>query len=53
MKDRLLEKDVARQRMSIDEAKIVKERINPTTTLDGLSEVDFVIEAAPVRSLTF
>ncbi|KAI9793044.1 MAG: hypothetical protein M1816_000942 [Peltula sp. TS41687] len=43
----LLEKDVGRRRITNDEAKIIKELIKPTTSLDGLSDVDFVIEAVP------
>jgi 3-hydroxybutyryl-CoA dehydrogenase len=46
--DKLLEKDVAKQRLSKDEATKVRERLTPTTKYEDLSDVDFVIEAVPV-----
>lgn len=47
--DKLLEKDVAKQRISQDEATATRGRLTSTTSLDELSDVDFVIEAVPVR----
>jgi 3-hydroxybutyryl-CoA dehydrogenase len=46
--DKLLEKDVAKQRISKDEASAAREKLMPSTSLDDLSDVDFVIEAVPV-----
>lgn len=45
--DKLLEKDVAKQRISKDDAIAIRERLTTSTTLDDLSDVDFVIEAVP------
>ncbi|KAH7046052.1 3-hydroxyacyl-CoA dehydrogenase [Macrophomina phaseolina] len=45
--DKLLEKDVAKQRISQDEATATRGRLTSTTSLDELSDVDFVIEAVP------
>jgi 3-hydroxybutyryl-CoA dehydrogenase len=47
--DKLLEKDVAKQRISKEGADATKARISSTTDMDSLSEVDFAIEAVPVR----
>jgi len=46
--DKLLEKDVGKQRLTKDEATTVRERLTSTTKMDDLSDVDFVIEAVPV-----
>lgn len=46
--DKLLEKDVSKQRISKDDATASRERLSSTTRLDDLSDVDFVIEAVPV-----
>jgi 3-hydroxyacyl-CoA dehydrogenase len=46
--DKLLEKDVAKQRLSKDEATEARGRLTSTTNYDNLSDVDFVIEAVPV-----
>lgn len=45
--DKLLEKDVAKERLTRDAADIVRSRITPTLKMDDLSSVDFVIEAVP------
>ncbi|KAI9823377.1 MAG: hypothetical protein M1819_001350 [Sarea resinae] len=45
--DKLLEKDVSKQRVSKDDAVAARERLQPSTKLDDLSSVDFVIEAVP------
>ncbi|KAI9786173.1 MAG: hypothetical protein M1839_007583 [Geoglossum umbratile] len=45
--DKLLEKDVAKQRISKEGADATKARISSTTDMDSLSEVDFAIEAVP------
>jgi 3-hydroxybutyryl-CoA dehydrogenase len=47
--DKLLEKDVAKQRITKDEATSARERLISSTSMDDLSDVDFVIEAVPVR----
>jgi 3-hydroxybutyryl-CoA dehydrogenase len=47
--DKLLEKDVAKQRITQDEATKARERLTSTTKIEDLSDVDFVIEAVPVR----
>ncbi|KAF2098058.1 hypothetical protein NA57DRAFT_66515 [Rhizodiscina lignyota] len=46
-RDRLLEKDVSKERISKDDAEAVRQRFTPSTNLDDLSDVDFVIEAVP------
>ncbi|KAK7552084.1 3-hydroxyacyl-CoA dehydrogenase [Phyllosticta citricarpa] len=45
--DKLLEKDVSKQRISKDEATAARERLSTSTSMDELSGVDFVIEAVP------
>ncbi|KAI9828030.1 MAG: hypothetical protein M1832_003557 [Thelocarpon impressellum] len=45
--DRLLEKDVSKQRISKDEASAVRDRLSTSTSLESLSDIDFVIEAVP------
>lgn len=45
--DKLLEKDVSKQRISQDEAAAARGRLSSTTSLDDLADVDFVIEAVP------
>jgi len=45
--DKLLAKDVGKGRISEEEAKLVRERLTPSTSLEDLSDVDFVIEAVP------
>jgi 3-hydroxybutyryl-CoA dehydrogenase len=49
MVDKLLAKDVAKQRISQEDATAARERLIAGTSLDDLSDVDFVIEAVPVR----
>ncbi|KAI9846798.1 MAG: hypothetical protein M1837_003647 [Sclerophora amabilis] len=52
--DKLLEKDVSKQRLSKDDAAATRGRLTSTTNMDQLSDVDFVIEAVPeVPSLKF
>jgi len=46
--DKLLEKDISKQKITREQAEAVKGRLTTTTTMDALSEVDFVIEAIPV-----
>ena len=48
--DKLLEKDVGKGRISREDAATTRERLTPSTKLEDLSDVDFVIEAVPVRS---
>ena len=43
----MLEKDVSKQRLSKDEATEARARLSPSTRLEDLSDVDFVIEAVP------
>ncbi|KAI9799601.1 MAG: hypothetical protein M1833_003916 [Piccolia ochrophora] len=45
--DKLLDKDVSKQRISKDDASATRERLRSTTRMDDLSDVDFVIEAVP------
>ncbi|MCJ1355278.1 MAG: hypothetical protein MMC33_005269 [Icmadophila ericetorum] len=45
--DRLLEKDVSKQRITQEEADLARSRLKPTTNMSDLSDVDFVIEAVP------
>ncbi|MCJ1385986.1 hypothetical protein MMC17_009111 [Xylographa soralifera] len=45
--DKLLEKDVAKQRISKEDAKACRERLSSSTKMEDLSNVDFVIEAVP------
>lgn len=45
--DKLLAKDVSKQRISQDDADAARERLKPNTEMDALSEVDMVIEAVP------
>jgi len=45
--DKLLEKDVSKQRISQDDATAARGRLSTTTKMDDLSEVDMVIEAVP------
>ena len=47
MKDKLLEKNVAKQRLTQEQADEVRGLITTSLTLEGLSGVDFVIEAVP------
>jgi 3-hydroxybutyryl-CoA dehydrogenase len=52
--DKLLAKDVSKERISQSEADEVRSRLTPTTSMDDLSSVDFVIEAIPeIPSLKF
>merc|ERR1712230_128271 len=45
--DKLLAKDVSKQRITQSESDTIRELLKPSTTMDYLSEVDFVIEAVP------
>ncbi|KAH8882759.1 hypothetical protein GQ53DRAFT_753285 [Thozetella sp. PMI_491] len=45
--EKLLAKDVSKSRISQEEADAVRARLTPTTSLEDLAEVDFVIEAVP------
>jgi 3-hydroxybutyryl-CoA dehydrogenase len=45
--DKLLAKDVSKQRISQDDATAVRERLTTSTKLEDLNQVDFVIEAVP------
>lgn len=47
--EKLLEKDVGKGRISKDDATAARERLASSTKLEDLSDVDFVIEAVPVR----
>jgi hypothetical protein len=47
--DKLLEKDVGKGRISKEDATAARERLSSSTKLEDLSDVDFVIEAVPVR----
>ncbi|KAL1303913.1 hypothetical protein AAFC00_000367 [Neodothiora populina] len=45
--DKLLAKDVAKQRITQDDADAARSRLTSTTSMDDLSNVDMVIEAVP------
>ncbi|EAS29881.3 3-hydroxybutyryl CoA dehydrogenase [Coccidioides immitis RS] len=45
--DKLLEKDVAKERITKDAAVKIRSMLTPTTKLEDVSDVDFVIEAVP------
>lgn len=45
--DKLLDKDVAKERLTRDVADTVRSRITPSLKMDDLSSVDFIIEAVP------
>ncbi|MCJ1362488.1 hypothetical protein MMC16_001591 [Acarospora aff. strigata] len=45
--EKLLEKDVSKQRISKDDATATRNRLSTTTNISDLSTVDFVIEAVP------
>lgn len=44
--DKLLAKDVAKNKITAEHAKITRELVSTTTQMSGLSDADFVIEAA-------
>ena len=45
--DKLLAKDVSKQRITQEQSDEIRSRLTPTTSMDDLSSVDFVIEAVP------
>ncbi|KAH8600841.1 3-hydroxyacyl-CoA dehydrogenase [Bisporella sp. PMI_857] len=45
--DKLLAKDVAKERITQEQSEKFRSLLSPTTNMDSLSEVDFVIEAVP------
>ncbi|KAB8231056.1 hypothetical protein ETB97_011127 [Aspergillus alliaceus] len=45
--DKLLDKDVAKERLTREAADTVRSRITPSLKMDDLSSVDFIIEAVP------
>ena len=45
--DKLLEKDLSKNKLTKDEAIAARERLLPTTKIEDLSSADFVIEAVP------
>ncbi|RHZ62114.1 hypothetical protein CDV55_106378 [Aspergillus turcosus] len=45
--DKLLQKDVSKERLTREAADAVRARITPSLNMDDLSSVDFVIEAVP------
>ncbi|TKA63854.1 hypothetical protein B0A49_09614 [Cryomyces minteri] len=45
--DKLLAKDVFKERISQSDADATRERLSQSTSMDALSDVDFVIEAVP------
>lgn len=47
--DKLLAKDVTKQRITQDDSTKIRERLTTSTKLEDLGKVDFVIEAVPVR----
>ncbi|PSS10721.1 hypothetical protein M430DRAFT_61125 [Amorphotheca resinae ATCC 22711] len=52
--DKLLAKDVSKERITQEQSDKIRSLLGPTTTMDSLSDVDFVIEAVPeIPSLKF
>lgn len=52
--DKLLAKDVAKERLTQEQADTVRSLLSPSTSMDALADVDFVIEAVPeIPSLKF
>ncbi|KAK2602455.1 hypothetical protein N8I77_008984 [Diaporthe amygdali] len=52
--DKLLAKDVSKERITQEQADQARSNLLPSTSMDPLSEVDFVIEAVPeIPSLKF
>lgn len=47
--DKLLAKDVSKQRITQEQATEARNRLQPTINMEDLKDVDFVIEAVPVR----
>ncbi|TLS30047.1 hypothetical protein PpBr36_02344 [Pyricularia pennisetigena] len=45
--DKLLSKDIQKSRISQEDADATRGRLSPTTSMDSLADVDFVIEAVP------
>ncbi|OTB11701.1 hypothetical protein K445DRAFT_321863 [Daldinia sp. EC12] len=45
--EKLLSKDVSKQRITQEQADQARSRLSPTTSIEELSKVDFVIEAVP------
>lgn len=45
--DKLLDKDIKKQRLSVAEADAIRARITTSTTLDAVSALPFIIEAVP------
>ncbi|KAL1988535.1 hypothetical protein VTN96DRAFT_8930 [Rasamsonia emersonii] len=45
--EKLLDKDVAKERLTREAATAVRDRLKPSLKLEDLSDVDFVIEAVP------
>ncbi len=45
--DKLLDKDVSKNRITREEATVTRSRLFPTTSMEDLSTADFVIEAVP------
>lgn len=45
--DKLLKKDIDKQRISQADADAARDRLNPTTKMEDLGDVDMVIEAVP------
>ncbi len=45
--DKLLAKDVSKQRITQEQSDEIRARLTPSTSMDSLNDVDFVIEAVP------
>lgn len=45
--DKLLAKDVTKERITQEQSDKIRSLLTPTTSMDSLSDVDFVIEAVP------
>lgn len=52
--DKLLAKDVSKERITQEQSDTIRALLSPTTSMDPLADVDFVIEAVPeIPSLKF
>lgn len=45
--DKLLAKDVSKQRITQEQSDEIRGRLTPTTSMESMNDVDFVIEAVP------
>ncbi|PMD28281.1 hypothetical protein NA56DRAFT_559904 [Hyaloscypha hepaticicola] len=52
--DKLLAKDISKERITQEQSDKIRSLLSPTTSMDSLADVDFIIEAVPeIPSLKF